>query len=96
MTQIALPENIFRSIGSFFRQSILEFDSIVSFVVKPVNPLVVIVKHDMQLDRSVYEILQIISISLTDMTPLRDLFDKSNFNYFKEPSDSSEPNLFNF
>ena len=58
--------------------------------------LIVIIKHDMQLDRSVYEILQIIGISLTDKTHLRDLFDKSNFNNFKERSDSSEPNLFNF
>ncbi|MDD3108717.1 MAG: IS4 family transposase, partial [Alistipes sp.] len=40
--------------------------------------------------------LQIISISLTDKTLLRDLFDKSNFNNFKEPFDSSELNLFNF
>lgn len=58
--------------------------------------VVVIIKHDMQLDRSAYEILQIIGISLTDKTHLRDLFDKSNFNNFKERSDSSEPNLFNF
>lgn len=57
--------------------------------------LVAIIRHDLQLDRSVYEILQIISISLTDKTLLRDLFDKSNFNNFKEPFDSGEPNLFN-
>lgn len=58
--------------------------------------LVVIIKHDIQLDRSAYEILQIIGISLTDKTHLRDLFNKSNFNHFKERSDSSEPNLFNY
>lgn len=58
--------------------------------------LVVIIKHDMQLDRSAYEILQIIGISLTDKAHLKDLFDKSNFNNFKERSDSSEPKLFNF
>lgn len=58
--------------------------------------LVVIIKHDMQLDRSAYEILQIIGISLTDKTHLRDLFNKSNFNNFKERSDSCEPNLFNY
>lgn len=34
--------------------------------------LVVIVKHAMKLERSVYEILQIIGISLTDKTHLRD------------------------
>ena len=58
--------------------------------------LIAIIRHNLQLDRSVYEILQILSISLTDKTLLRDLFDKSNFNNFKEPFDSSEPNLFNF
>lgn len=58
--------------------------------------LIAIIRHNLQPDRSVYEILQILSISLTDKTLLRDLFDKSNFNNFKEPFDSSEPNLFNF
>ena len=42
--------------------------------------LVAIVQHDMQLKRSTYEFLQILSISLTDKTPLRDLFEKTNFN----------------
>ena len=46
--------------------------------------LVAIVQHDMQLKRSIYEVLQILSISLTDKTHLRDLFDKTNFNDVKE------------
>ena len=58
--------------------------------------LVVIVKHDMKLERSVYEILQIVGISLTDKTNLRDLFDKSNINNVNERFCSSEPSLFNF
>ena len=58
--------------------------------------LAVIVKHDMKLERSVYEILQIVGISLTDKTHLRDLFDKSNINKVNERFDSSEPSLFNF
>ena len=58
--------------------------------------LVVIVKHDMKLERSVYEILQIVGISLTDKTNLRDLFDKSNINNVNERFGSSEPSLFNF
>ena len=58
--------------------------------------LVVIVKHDMKLERSVYEILQIIGISLTDKTHLRNLFDKSNINNVNERFGSSEPSLFNF
>ncbi len=50
----------------------------------------------MKLERSVYEILQIIGISLTDKTHLRDLFDKSNINNVNERFSSSEPSLFNF
>ena len=40
--------------------------------------LVAIVQHNMQLERSVYEVLQILSISLTDKTHLAELFDKLN------------------
>ena len=58
--------------------------------------LVVIIKHDMKLERSVYEILQIIGISLTDKTHLRDLFDKSNINNVNDRFGFSEPSLFNF
>ena len=58
--------------------------------------LVAIVQHDMKLERSIYETLQILGISLTDKTHLRDLFDKSNFKNIKELNDSSESNLFNF
>ena len=57
--------------------------------------LVSIVKHDMQLDRSIYEILQILSISLTDKTHLKDLFDKTKFQYDKDQFGFNEPNLFN-
>lgn len=56
--------------------------------------LVAIVQHDMKLERSIYEVLQILSISLTDKTSLRDLFDKQNFNNVKELNGSSEPSLF--
>lgn len=48
------------------------------------NCLVAIVHHDMQLKRSTYEALQILSISLTDKNHLRDLFDKTIFNDVKE------------
>ena len=58
--------------------------------------LVAIVQHDMKLERSIYEILQILGISLTDKTHLRDLFDKSNFKNVNVLSGSSEPNLFSF
>jgi len=58
--------------------------------------LVSVVKHDMQLERSIYEVLQILSISLTDKTHLKDLFDKTKFQYDKEPLGFNEPVLFNF
>ncbi len=58
--------------------------------------LVAIVQHDMRLDRSTYEVLQILSMSLTDTTHLRDLFDKTIFKNDKDRSGSCEPNLFNF
>lgn len=58
--------------------------------------LVAIVRHDLRLDRSMYEVLQILSISLTDKTILFDLFNKTNFKNDKERIGSSEPNLFNF
>ncbi len=57
--------------------------------------LVAIVQHDLKLDRSIYEILQILSISLTDKTPLVDLFKKSNFKNVNERCGSCEPSLFN-
>ena len=58
--------------------------------------LVAIVQHDMGLERSIYEILQILGISLTDKTHIRDLFDKKNINDVKDLYSSSETNLFNF
>ena len=56
--------------------------------------LVAVVQHDMRLERSTYEVLQILSISLTDKTPLRNLFDKSDYNDVKEQIDNSELLLF--
>ena len=57
--------------------------------------LVAIIQHDMDLKRSTYEVLQILSISLTDKTHLRDLFDKTNFNDVKEQFVTLIPGLFN-
>ncbi len=56
--------------------------------------LVAIMQHDMKLNRSTYEVLQILGISLTDKTPLRDLFSKTKFNDVKEQSGLDGPNLF--
>ena len=56
--------------------------------------LVAIVQHDMKLKRSTYEVLQILSISLTDKTPLRELFDKTYSNDVKEQFGPLIPRLF--
>ena len=57
--------------------------------------LVTIVKNDMKLERSTYEVLQILSISLTDKTHLKGLFDKTKFQYDKDHFGPNGPNLFN-
>ena len=56
--------------------------------------LVAIMQHDMKLNRSTYEVLQILGISLTDKTPLRNIFSKTKFNDVKEQSGLDGPNLF--
>lgn len=56
--------------------------------------LVAIVQHGMQLERSTYEVLQILSISLTDKTCLKELSEKTNFNDVKELNSSLFPGLF--
>ena len=57
--------------------------------------LVAIIQHDMKLDRSTYEVLQIFSISLTDKTHLKDLFNKTKFQHEKERFGPNGPSLFN-
>ena len=58
--------------------------------------LVAIVQHDMKLDCSTYEVLQILGVSLTDTTHLADLFDRTKSQNFNVLSDPNGPNLFNF
>ena len=58
--------------------------------------LVATVQNDMKLDRSTYEVLQILSISLTDKTNLRELFDKTKFQNDKERFGLNGPGLFDF
>ena len=43
-----------------------------------------IVQKKMNIERSIYEMLQIVSISLTDTTNLKDLFAKPNYNIVNE------------
>ena len=56
--------------------------------------MMAIVQKKMNFERSIYEMLQIVSISLTDATPLKDLFAKPNCNIVNELDDSTEPSLF--
>jgi len=58
--------------------------------------LIAIVQKDMLLDRSLYEVLQILSISLTDKTHLRDLFNRTKFQNDKERFRLDKPNLFDY
>jgi len=58
--------------------------------------LVAIVQHDLQLKRSTYEVLQILGVSLTDKTPLYDLFNNNQLNDFKELNYSNGQFLLNF
>ena len=58
--------------------------------------LVAIVQSKLNIERSIYETLQILSISLTDKTPLKDLFNKSNFSIDKELNGFNEPTLFDY
>ena len=53
-----------------------------------------VVQKKLGVDRSIYEMLQIVSISLTDTTPLRDLFGKPNCNIVNELDGYTEPTLF--
>lgn len=56
--------------------------------------MMAIVQKKMRVGRSICEMLQIASISLTDTTPLEDLFGKPNYNIVNELDGSTEPTLF--
>ena len=58
--------------------------------------LAAIIHNDLKLECSVYEMLQVLSMSLIDNSNLRDLLDPPNDNIVNELDGSSEPNLFNF
>ena len=56
--------------------------------------MIAIVQKKMGVERSIYEMLQLVSISLTEAICLRDLFAKPNFNIVNELDGSTEPTLF--
>lgn len=53
-----------------------------------------IVQEKMKIERSIYEMLQIVSISLTDITNLKDLFAEPNYNIVNELDDPTDASLF--
>lgn len=53
-------------------------------------------KKKKRVERSIYEMLPVVSISLTDTTPLECLFGKPNYNIVNELDGYSEPTLFDF
>jgi len=57
--------------------------------------LVAIVQHDMKLELTTYELLHVLSVSLTNKMHLTELLNKTNFQNDKERLDSSEQLLFN-
>lgn len=58
--------------------------------------MVTIVQHDLHIDKSIYDVLQILDRNLTHKTLLPVLFDKSKIKKFKDHIGPSESNLFYF
>ena len=56
--------------------------------------MMAIVQKKMQINRPIYEMLQLVSVSLTEKTPLEKLFGKPNYNIVNELDGYSEPTLF--
>lgn len=56
--------------------------------------MIAIVQRKMSIERSIYEMLQLVSISLTETICLKDLFAKPNCNIVNELDGSTEPTLF--
>ena len=53
-----------------------------------------IVQKKMGIDRPIYEMLQLVSVLLTEKKPLDKLFVKPNYNIVNELDGSTEPTLF--
>ena len=56
--------------------------------------LVAVVRNELKLERSTYELLQILSVSLTDKTPMRELFEKQEMEAPDVPVTPFLPGLF--
>lgn len=58
--------------------------------------LAAIIHHELKLRCTIYEMLQVLNMSLTDIENMRDLLGQPNDNIINERNGYSEPNLFNF
>ena len=56
--------------------------------------LVAVVRNELKLERSTYELLQILSVSLTDKTSMRELFEKQEIEAPDVPVTPFLPGLF--
>ena len=56
--------------------------------------MMAIVQKKMKIERPIYEMLQMVSVSLTETLSLDKLFGKPNYNIVNELDESSEPTLF--
>ena len=56
--------------------------------------MVAIIQHETKTELSIYEVLETVSMVLTDKTPLHDLLRNSNDNIDNELNESSGPPLF--
>ncbi len=56
--------------------------------------MMAIVQKKMRTERPIYEMLQLVSVSLTETTPLDVLFEKPNYNIANELDGSTEPTFF--
>jgi hypothetical protein len=50
----------------------------------PIYCLVAIIEHDLEINRSTYEVLQVLGILLLDKTPIIEFFNNAENNDFKE------------
>ena len=65
--------------------SISTHSGILAYFISSTNDcLVAIVGNDLKIDRSTYEILQVLGISLLDKTPVKELFANTDYNDVKE------------
>ena len=56
--------------------------------------LAAVVRNELKQERSTYELLQILSVSLTDKTPMRELFEKQETEASDVPVTPFLPGLF--